>query len=81
MAFGLYMDGEQGMMFKQLAPLLKMPLAQIDTSMRWAILLYGVLQVYQPQKCVLLINVGEVGMPPVPEADVDPDLAAFFAAG
>jgi hypothetical protein len=80
MAFGLFLDPDQGMQFKQLAPLMKLPLAQINTTMRWAILLYGMLQVYQPKKCVLLINVGAKGMPSQPEAEPDPDLDAYFRA-
>lgn len=44
--------------FKQLAPLMKMDLAVIDPSIRWMILLYGVLQMYAPKKWVKMINVG-----------------------
>lgn len=77
LAFGLYMDGDQGFSWKQLAPLMKLPLAQIDTSMRWCILLYGLLQVYQPKKQCILLNVGSTGMPAQPEAEEDEALAAF----
>jgi hypothetical protein len=62
MSFALQMDPDEGMAWKQLAPLMKLPLAQIDTKMRWAILLYGVLQVYQPLKNFVLINVGDSGI-------------------
>jgi hypothetical protein len=44
--------------FKQLAPFVKIPLATIDTSIRWMQLLYGALTVYAPGKAVLLKNVG-----------------------
>lgn len=77
-AFGLFTDGDQGMSWKQLAPLMKLPLAQIDTSMRWAILLYGFIQMYQPRKQIILLNVGSTGMPAQPEAEADPALATFL---
>ena len=44
--------------FKQLAPFVKIPLATIDTSIRWMQLLYGGLTVYAPGKAVLYKNVG-----------------------
>jgi hypothetical protein len=59
-AFGLYLDGEQGMSFKQLAPLMKVDLATIAASIRWMILLYGMLQVYAPTKQILFINIGRL---------------------
>lgn len=62
MAFGLMMGGDEGMVWKQLAPLMKLPLATVDTKIRWAILLYGLLQVYQPKKQFVLINVGSKGI-------------------
>lgn len=62
MAFALRMDPDEGLAWKQLAPLMKLPLAQIDTKMRWAILLYGLVQVYQPLKNFVLINVGDSGL-------------------
>jgi hypothetical protein len=61
-AYALMMDGDEGMAWKQLAPLMKLPLAQIDTSIRWAILLYGTLMVYQPTKQFVFKNVGSVGI-------------------
>ena len=72
MAFGLMLGGDEGMAWKQLAPLMKLPLATVDTKIRWAILLYGLLQVYQPLKQFVLINVGNAGINhdvdiPVPE--------------
>jgi hypothetical protein len=44
--------------FKQLAPFVKIPLATIDTSIRWMQLLYGGLTVYAPGKAVIFKNVG-----------------------
>lgn len=61
MAFAM-MEGPSGFAWKQLAPLMKLPLATLDTRTRWAILLYGVLQVYQPLKQFVLINVGDAGI-------------------
>lgn len=43
--------------FKQLAPHVKIPLATIDTSIRWMQLLYGSPTVYAPGKSVIYINV------------------------
>lgn len=62
MAFALKMDPDEGLAWAQLAPLMKLPLAQIDTKMRWAILLYGALKLYQPLKNFVLINVGDQGI-------------------
>lgn len=58
-AFGLDLDPNQVISFKQLAPLMKMPLATIATSVRFMILLYGVLQLYAPKKTVLFKNIGQ----------------------
>lgn len=58
-AYFLKTDPREGLRVRQLAPLMKLPLAQIDTKMRWAILLYLALQVYQPRKQFVLINVGD----------------------
>lgn len=44
--------------FKQLAPFVKIPLATIDTSIRWMQLLYGALCVYAPGKAAIYKNVG-----------------------
>jgi hypothetical protein len=44
--------------FKQLAPFVKIPLATVDTSIRWMQLLYGAPTVYAPGKSVLFRNVG-----------------------
>lgn len=44
--------------FKQLAPFVKIPLATIDTSIRWMQLIYGAPTVYAPGKSVIYRNVG-----------------------
>jgi hypothetical protein len=46
--------------FKQLAPFTKIPLATIDTSVRWAQVLFGALQVMKPLQCGMFINVGKL---------------------
>jgi len=46
--------------FKQLAPMSKIPLATIDTSVRWAQIMYGALQVMKPLQNGMFINVGRV---------------------
>jgi hypothetical protein len=44
--------------WKQLAPFSKIPLATIDSSVRWMQVMYGALQVMAPNKCGMFINVG-----------------------
>jgi hypothetical protein len=46
------------MSFKQLAPLMKLPLARISAAERFMILLYGMPLLYNPKRCVLLKNIG-----------------------
>lgn len=50
----------QVLKWKQLAPFTKMPLAQIDTSIRWMQILYGALQIMAPRKCGMIINIGRL---------------------
>lgn len=45
--------------FRQLAPMLKMPLARIASADRWMQLLYGVPILYTPRKNVIFRNIGE----------------------
>lgn len=54
----MFQQNVESMSFKQLAPLVKIPLATIDSSIRWMQLLYGVPVLYTPGKNVLLINIG-----------------------
>lgn len=46
--------------WKQLAPFTKISLAIVDLSVRWMQVLYGALQVQQPRKCGMFINVGQL---------------------
>ena len=59
-AFGLYMDAEQGLAFKQLAPLMKVNLATLSAAIRFMILLYGVPEVYSPTKQIVFKNIGRL---------------------
>ena len=43
--------------FKQLCPLVKVPLATVAISVRWAQLLYGTPIVYEPTRAVVYVNV------------------------
>jgi hypothetical protein len=54
----LFQQNMESMSFKQLAPMVKIPLATIDTSIRWAQVLYGVPVLYTPGKNVLIKNIG-----------------------
>ena len=45
--------------FKQLAPLMKMPLAKLSPADRFMVLLYGTPIVYAPSKMVRFINIGK----------------------
>lgn len=55
-------DSENVVCFKQLAPLMKLPLARISASERFMILLYGLVQVYNPRRMVILKNIGKLGI-------------------
>ena len=44
--------------FAQLAPLMKMDLAQLSPAYRFMILLYGTPLLYAPKKMVRIINIG-----------------------
>jgi hypothetical protein len=46
--------------WKQLAPFTKIPLATIDTSIRWLQCLYGALQLQKPKQVGMFINVGKL---------------------
>jgi hypothetical protein len=63
----LFQMNRDNMAWKQLAPMVRIPLATIDTSIRWAQVCYGVPVLYSPQKNVLFRNIGRapgfVGQP------------------
>lgn len=54
----LFQQNLESLSFKQLAPMVKIPLATIDSSVRWMQLLYGTPVLYTPGKNVLLKNIG-----------------------
>lgn len=54
-------NSEDVLTFKQLAPLMKLPLARISASERFMILMYGMLQIYNPRRIVVLKNIGTLG--------------------
>ena len=54
----LFQQNLESLIFKQLAPMVKIPLATIDSSIRWMQLLYGTPVLYTPGKNVLLRNIG-----------------------
>jgi hypothetical protein len=49
----------QAISFRQLAPMMKIPLATIAISIRWAMLLYGMPIIYATRKHVIFDNVGD----------------------
>ena len=58
--YGFFFDWNQDQVidFKQLLPMVKMPLAIIDDSIRWLQKLYGTPIVYNPNKIVVVKNIG-----------------------
>jgi len=54
----LFQQNLESLSFKQLAPMVKLPLATIDTSVRFCLLLYGVPVMYTPGKNLLIKNIG-----------------------
>jgi len=54
----LFQMNLESMSFKQLAPMVKIPLATIDSSIRWMQLLYGTPVLYIPGKNILFRNIG-----------------------
>jgi hypothetical protein len=56
----LLQQNRESWVIKQLSPMTRMPLAQIDTSTRWAQVIYLVLTLHTPRKNILYKNVGRV---------------------
>lgn len=54
----LLQQNTESLSFKQLAPMVKIPLATISSSIRWMQLIYGVPVLYAPAKNVIFKNVG-----------------------
>jgi hypothetical protein len=63
----IFQQNAEAMTFRQLAPMVRIPLATIATSVRWAQVIYGVPVLHTPGKAVLIRNigraVGSVGTP------------------
>jgi hypothetical protein len=54
----LFQMNLEAVSFKQLAPMVKIPLATVDTSIRWMQLIYGTPVLYTPGKILMFTNVG-----------------------
>lgn len=54
----LLQQNREAFTWKQLAPMLKIPLAVVDANIRWMQLLYGVLMLYAPGKVAMIKNIG-----------------------
>lgn len=60
-AFLIDTDPNKSLTFKQLAPLMKLPLARISAAERFMVLLYGMPIVYNPRTQVYYFNIGVTG--------------------
>lgn len=56
-AFMIQLDNTN-LSFAQLSPMTRIPLAQIDTSLRWAQIMYGALMMYTPRHNIMFKNIG-----------------------
>jgi len=54
----MFQQDASNMSFAQLAPMVKVPLATIDSSIRWMQLIYGVPKLYTPRHNVIFRNIG-----------------------
>jgi len=52
------MQNERSFSWAQLLPMTRIPLAAIDTSIRWAQVLYGAVKMYAPARNILVKNIG-----------------------
>lgn len=52
------MQNQRSFSWAQLLPMTRIPLAAIDTSIRWAQVLYGAVKMYTPAKNVVIKNIG-----------------------
>jgi hypothetical protein len=52
------MQNQRSFSWAQLLPMTRIPLAAIDTSIRWAQVVYGTVKMYTPAKNVLIKNIG-----------------------
>lgn len=56
----ILMQNQRSFSWSQLLPMTRIPLAAIDTSIRWAQVLYGGIKMYTPAKNIVLKNIGRV---------------------
>ncbi|CAJ1315922.1 hypothetical protein [Paenibacillus nuruki] len=61
-AFLIDNDADDVLAFKKLADLMRVPLGLVDTTSRFMILMFGMLQVYNPRRIVIFKNVGTLGV-------------------
>jgi hypothetical protein len=54
----LFQQNVQALSFKQLCPMIKIPLATTDANIRWMQFLYGTPTLYAPGKVLKVINIG-----------------------
>lgn len=54
----MLMQNQRSFSWSQLLPMCRIPLAAIDTSIRWAQVLYGAVKMYTPTKNVVIKNIG-----------------------
>lgn len=54
----IFMQNQRSFSWAQLLPMTRIPLAAIDTSIRWAQVLYGGVKMYAPAKNLVFKNVG-----------------------
>ncbi len=56
----MLMQTQQSFSWAQLLPMTRIPLAAIDTSIRWAQVLYGAIKMYTPAKNLVIKNIGRL---------------------
>lgn len=56
----MLMQNQRSFSWSQLLPMTRIPLAAIDTSIRWAQVLYGAIKMYTPGKNLVFKNVGRL---------------------
>ena len=54
----ILMQNQRSFSWSQLLPMTRIPLAAIDTSIRWAQVIYGAIKMYTPTKNVIIKNIG-----------------------
>lgn len=54
------MQNQRSFAWSQLLPMTRIPLAVVDTSIRWAQVIYGAIKMYTPAKNVVVKNIGRL---------------------